>query len=259
VPIEVYYEQVVRALSETWCELLAQNVDAYLELDSPQRVIVAELLLWSSKDENYLASRLKQAGLPDDPSGRMLLRRLHESIASAPHSIHLSHVQLEGWLRARPNGLSRTFLIVIPSGLNNYTKAKPLQKQLAAAADIFCEYGIYLKLFTTEPLGVPLTTIPIEWQTTDLVKVLDSRIAAAATEQDFVARRFSDRFDSNEKPVDVETFMADYAHGSLNRMLDLGNLILQARVNRGGITNEFDFYLTRRDLCVALNEYRRMQ
>ena len=253
--LSAYYEKVAIALSESWCELLAQNIDAYLDLDPDKQHIVAELLYWSSKSEEYLESRLRQAGMPDGAGGRMLLRRLHEKCGTGQVPGSPSEIQLHAWFNTRPKGLDKTFLITHAASPNLAIEARPFEKRIAMLADSLWKNNIVLKLFTTTNPGAAFT-LPVQWSIDKLKEILDARINSAS-EPSFVGQRFSDFFDPNEKSVNVEKIMARCARGSLNRMLDLGNLILQARVNRGGITNEFDFYLTQQDLCAALKEFQR--
>ncbi|TAH48786.1 MAG: hypothetical protein EYC68_19995 [Chloroflexota bacterium] len=253
--LSAYYEKFAFALSESWCELLAQNIDAYLDLDSNKQHIVAELLYWSSKSEVYLKSRLRQAGLPDDAGGRMLLRRLHEKCDTGQTLGSPSETQLRAWFNTRPKGLDKIFLMVHPSSPNSTIEAAPFEKRIVMLADSLWKNDIVLKLFTTVNPGVSFT-IPIRWSRQNLREIVNARIDGAS-EPGLVGRHFDEFFDSLEKPVNVEAIMAQCARGSLNRMLDLGNKILQARVNRGGITNEFDFYLTRQDLYCAVKDFRR--
>ncbi|MBI4671952.1 MAG: toll/interleukin-1 receptor domain-containing protein [Chloroflexi bacterium] len=247
-----YLEQIARALSESWCELLAGDVDAYLELDRENQVAVAELLFWSS-EKGKLASQLQQAGLPDSASSRMLLRRLQESIGSSRRLTKPTETHLHAWFGVRPKDTTRTFLLVNCESATTAVEAHPYELRLESLANRLWRNGIILKLFTTAHSTLPLETLPLEWDKTTLVTAIKNRIQAAS--EPGVEQCFADFFDPHEKSLNVEAILARCAKGALNRLLDIGNAVIQARVARGGITDENDFYLNRSDLLTALRRF----
>lgn len=255
-PIIQHLENIARACAEAWIEVLTGYTSVLFKLSPSDQVALSELLYWQYTNQNNLVSRFRQEGMEDGPRLRALVRGLGQQDRSTILDFEPSSWQFEKWFGLRPPGLEKTFLIVNAQGLSD--EAKPFEERLSALASLLGQHKMYLKLFTSSSSNPHIKTFPIDWKQRDLVEMLQNRIAAAS-EPVFVGRHFSDFFDPYEKPADVEAIMAHCAHGSLNRMLDLGNLILQARVKRGGITNEFDFYLTREDLLNALKEFKRLK
>ncbi len=233
----VYLNHIARACSNSWCELLAHNAEAFLDLGAAGRAAVAELLYWSSGSEGYLVSRLRQAGLKDTASGQILLRLLQQAIG-VPHAIErLSANQLERWIALRPPGLKSTYLIASCANVDYVSQMGPFAEQLAEMSDLFSQCSVTLKLFTTAERISLLECHELKWSRQELAKHLGSRVHRA-TMAEFQSPgykgtlRFADLFNPYDKAVNADRILARYAQGSLYRVLDMANAVVQARLTR---------------------------
>ena len=231
---ETILRAVLRAIAVEWLRLLARHPQTFVQIADYEQVALTELLIWITGSFRQLEAWLRQDGLEHSSDVSDLLQRLQELSRPILHGWTPAYERLIMWLLVRPAFVGSTFLVV---DTKNYRQAD----DLALMIDILYDRGVMLKLFcdakavNSSHYG---TRVDLSWDDDALKKTLSARIREASSQ------RF-DRFEwlFADRSRDVDDRLVQHAQGSLGRLLQLGNAILDARLKRssdptGGLTYE---------------------
>ncbi|MGB4977058.1 MAG: hypothetical protein WBR35_09995 [Anaerolineae bacterium] len=226
---------IQRAIGEEWLRLLAKYPGSLLQILDYEQVAVTEALVWITGSFQQLEARLRQNGLEHTDDSNALLRRLQKLSRPIVHGWTPGYERLLTWLLVRPASLENTFLVVDTA---NSMQAEALVPMM----DILYDRYVVLKLFcnsSTIRLKHHGARVDLAWDNKALKSSLRDRISRASDQAfDEFGGLFGDRSLS-----DVDDILVEQAHGSLGRLLHLGNSVIDARVDRSndpteGLTRE---------------------
>jgi hypothetical protein len=205
-----------RAAGERWCVALAQQPGTLLWLPEGEQTLLAEWMLWIGGSLPALRRLLRNSGLQDDVSGKIVLHRLNELLPHAAPTTPDARTILE-WLTIRPPGIERTHLIVIDDVGDDRAR------RFAGLMPDLHRDGIGCTLFTTPayPGGFGQSGgIWLRWTEKELLLLLDSAVAVSRGP----AQRLVDLIELSDPSADKEEFVIDilkYADGSFARSLTI--------------------------------------
>jgi hypothetical protein len=205
-----------RAAGERWYVALAQQPGTLLWLPEGEQTLLAEWMLWIGGSLPALRRLLRNSGLQDDVSGKIVLHRLNELLPHAAPTTPDARTILE-WLTIRPPGIERTHLIVIDDVGDDRAR------QFAGLMPDLHRDGIGCTLFTTPayPGGFGQSgSIWLRWTEKELLLLLDSAVAVSRGP----AQRLVDLIELSDPSADKEEFVIDilkYADGSFARSLTI--------------------------------------
>jgi hypothetical protein len=205
-----------RAAGERWCVALAQQPGTLLWLPEGEQTLLAEWMLWIGGSLPALRRLLRNSGLQDDVSGKIVLHRLNELLSHAAPTTPDARTILE-WLTIRPPGIERTHLIVIDDVGDDRAR------QFAGLMPDLQRAGVGRTLFTASayPGGFGQSgSIRLRWSEQELLSLLDSAVAVSRGP----AQRLVDLIELSDPSADKEEFVIDilkYADGSFARSLTI--------------------------------------
>lgn len=226
------------ASGETWIAFIPHNPHAFLILGKPDQIALAELLTWVAGSDQALYVWLRRAGLKDDTTGRMILRRLQESLGKVQQVPRPMGDRLLSWLRLRPPDLLYTYLIVNGKTPTHDSLFRQQVADLASSAYRLAEARVIVKFFVppVEPaeLYTGLDRVAIQWGRDSLAEMLSARIRWASKES---RRSFADLFEppvgaqpGSELLKSADDQVVDAAQGSLSRLLRLCRAVIRTHV-----------------------------
>jgi nucleoside phosphorylase len=222
-----------QAAAETWLVFLALNPAALLDLPEIAQVALAELLIWALGSYADLNLRLSLAGLADDVEGRMLRRRLMQAPNAIDQIEPPSSNKLLNWLSIRPPGLLYTYLITRCRMATTDTRCQEQAIDILNQASDLERRGVIVKLFMPSLTDTPpgINAVALTWMPQRLEQMLSARMGLASNN---IRGTFRDLFGpmSSMLSVDPDRALAEQANGSLHTMLELGNRIVHAHVDR---------------------------
>lgn len=230
---ETILRAVLRAIGDEWLRLLARHPQTFVQIADYEQVALTELLIWITGSFRQLEARLRQNDLEHTSDASDLLQRLQELSRPIIHGWTPAYERLITWLLVRPAFVAGTFLVVD----TNYRQADDLAPML----DTLYDRDVMLKLFCDARTVNPNrygTRVDLSWDDDALKKALSARIREASSQRfDQFEWLFADR------SRDVDDRLVQQAQGSLGRLLQLGNAILDARLRRlsdpaEGLTHE---------------------
>lgn len=239
-------DATARAAAAAWRQLLALNVEALFELDPTEQSILASLLYWESGGDANLVSGLRNMGLDNPKWEEALMERLRERGSGSILVGEQGREQYRAWLRVRPRGLERMYLIVVSDEPQKVAQARANEEALVAAAENFARQNITLKLFTLNPDGLELGSQVIRWDSRALLNTLAAWVSQASGPRKTYKRAW-DLFayeDTSlvpeQEPENLDELknfadgiIAEVAHHSVSVLRDIGNELIQTRIALG--------------------------
>jgi hypothetical protein len=241
-------EALAWACGETWITLLAHNPGTLFDLAEPERLVLAELLLWVASSLNALRLWLRQSGLPENAEGRMLLRRIEEAVGSEPPPTSLSRGKLLQWLRIRPPGLQYTAIIATCQPQADTAACWEHARPWLGATHELAQAGVMLKLVMPPPpegyhLPPAVNRVMLAWEAEQLKAMLQARLKQCSG----TYRRFGELF--GPSPLEnADDLLIAQANGSLARLLQMGYAVVRLEVEG----NSPDAFLSEADLRTVL-------
>jgi hypothetical protein len=205
-----------RAAGERWCVALAQQPGTLLWLPEGEQTLLAEWMLWIGGSLPALRRLLRNSGLQDDVSGKIVLHRLNELLSHAAPTTPDARTMLE-WLTIRPPGIAQTHLIVIDDVGDDRAR------QFAGLMPNLQRVGVGCTLFTTSayPGGFGQSgSIWLRWTEKELLTLLNSAVAVSRGP----VQHLLDLVELSDPSADKEEFVIDilkYADGSFARSLTI--------------------------------------
>jgi len=205
-----------RAAGERWYVALAQQPGTLLWLPEGEQTLLAEWMLWIGGSLPALRRLLRNSGLQDDVSGKIVLHRLNELLPHAAPTTPDARTMLE-WLTIRPPGIERTHLIVIDDVGDDRAR------QFARLIPDLQRAGIGCTLFTASayPGGFGQSgSIWLRWTAKELLTLLNSAVAVSRG----LVQHLLDLVELSDPSADKEEFVIDilkYADGSFARSLTI--------------------------------------
>jgi len=205
-----------RAAGERWYVALAQQPGTLLWLPEGEQTLLAEWMLWIGGSLPALRCLLRNSGLQDDVSGKIVLHRLNELLPHAAPTTPDARTMLE-WLTIRPPGIERTHLIVIDDVGDDRAR------QFAGLMPDLQRAGVGRTLFTTSayPGGFGQSgSIWLRWTAKELLTLLNSAVAVSRG----LVQHLLDLVELSDPSADKEEFVIDilkYADGSFARSLTI--------------------------------------
>jgi hypothetical protein len=238
---------VARATADTWVRFLASNPWALLDLPRPDQMTLAELLLWLAVTRRDLHRRLDRAGLGESAQENALRQRLDASIGKKRYKGTPSLEELLSWLQIRPPGLEHTYFVVDCPAHRSWSGCGDQVTHLIVAASALIDAGVSLKICHA-PLDIDLSRVDpvqLKWERHHLQHMLGRRIYLASKER---LETFGELF-GPEPFENADGLLIDHAHGSLGKMLELGDAVIREHI-RGH--DPADHYLEPSDLMAVL-------
>lgn len=247
-PVMVSFEQsapsetplitLARSTAQTWMEILSFSPDGMLDLLPAEQVALLELLCWNFGSNSIVINLLKQAGQKNNPTDRLLIRKIDEFKTEFSSSHLPQDAVLLSWLKVRPPDLNHTYLIIPIDEFPENVRSWWLEQFIPLIPAFFLN-GIVIKLFSSLyiPVTIPLSAIRISWSEAQLKMSLNAQFDAAV---DKIRRNemglrlnFHSLFGFNasvgyfEAEEDTTDKLISASHNSLARMLTLGNGLFQ--------------------------------
>jgi hypothetical protein len=247
-PVMVSFEQsapsetplitLARSTAQTWMEILSFSPDGMLDLLPAEQVALLELLCWNFGSNSMVINLLKQAGQKNNPTDRLLIRKIDEFKTEFSSSHLPQDAVLLSWLKVRPPDLNHTYLIIPIDEFPENVRSWWLEQFIPLIPAFFLN-GIVIKLFSSSyiPVTIPLSAIRISWSEAQLKMSLNAQFDAAVdkTRRNEMGLRLNFRslfgFNASvgyfEAEEDTTDKLISASHNSLARMLTLGNRLFQ--------------------------------
>lgn len=237
-PSEMPLITLTRSTAQTWMEILSFSPDGMLDLLPAEQVALLELLCWNFGSNSIVINLLKQAGQKDNPTDRLLIRKIDEFKTGFSSSHLPQDAILLSWLKVRPPDLNHTFLIIPIDEFPENVRSWWLEQFIPLIPAFFLN-GIVIKLFSSSyiPVTIPLSAIRVNWSEPQLKISLNAQFDAAVDKnrRNEMGLRldFRSLFGFNasvgyfETEEDTTDKLISASHNSLARMLILGNRLLQ--------------------------------
>ena len=238
-PLETPLLTLARSAAQAWMDILPLSPDAMLDLLPAEQVALLELLCWAFGSNVTVINLLKRAGLKDNETGRLLIRRISEFKAEFSSSYITLDSVLISWLKVRPPDLNCTYLIIQLDELPVSARPWWLEQFSPLISALFLN-GIITKAFSSPYVSnpLPLSVIRLNWSDSQLKISLDSQFDRAVQSAidlgmpkerkiQFIELFGSGSFGYNETEERTTNRLVSASRNSLARMSTLGNCLLQ--------------------------------
>lgn len=224
-----------RAMASAWLDLLASNPDAWFELATRERALLAEFLTWGAGGWPQVELALLQRREPDQQSwtGRAFWQALSDLSARASQNrLEPDAGKVLRWMALRPMRVDGSYAIVIlrlaVAGSPPYSPAVFLDiKPDLELARVVLKLILAPEAGATE--GFPVRgLVDLCWSDGQLLQVIQARVLAA-TRGD--KPTLSDLF-AHEPFPEADRRLAEKAQGSLSTLFRIGNTVLSAHAQR---------------------------
>lgn len=244
-PIWVWHQQtapvqsplltLAQSAARTWLDILPAQPHALLNLPLTMQNDLLELLCWSLGSKEAFINLVQLNVLLEDENTQILIRKITEFESELSWINVPQDVVLLSWLKIRPFGVDQTCLILPGDDLLPVTPAWWF-KQFGSLISTLFLYGIVTKMFASSSLSMSLSIslslqeMELSWSEGRLNHSLDGQFDAAMHPKEksmgkFI--RFHELFGPGANPSDTTEKLIFSSHGSLARMLALGNHLLQ--------------------------------
>jgi hypothetical protein len=238
---------VTRAIADMWIRFLASNPWALLDLPRSEQMSLAEMLLWQTGTRQKLRQRLVQAGLGESVQENALWQRLESYTGEEQYKGTPLIDELLSWLQIRPPGLDHTYFIVDCPADRSQNGCRDQINHVASVASALIDVGISMKIYHAL-LDIELSSVDslhLTWNRDHLLHMLRQRIYLASKER---LKTFGELF-GLEPFKAADDLLVDHAHGSLGKMLELGDTLIREHIQRH---KPDDHYLYPEDLAAVL-------
>lgn len=233
-------------ITEAFIPFLVVNTYIFLTGTPEEQLAIATTLLYGAGSVENLINQLYLTGLPEEGAGRRFLAELQSRIASTVNSHYTEGRWLDIFAKVHPRNYRNSYLILdVTKQVNASVDPATLSRHIQPLINLITPLGskgIYLKLFLPEELESYLV-VPaaikgsLLWSSEDLVNLLTSRINYASSR----IRDFRQFFDRESKLPDPIERLVSASQGSPQRLIRLGNRLLQEHVSQRPIAAELNY------------------
>jgi hypothetical protein len=256
VQTEILSELILNALAASWVKFLALYPEEIFRVindcsDEPrmeQRLQLAEILRLSYGTSQDIRVALNTA-----------FQQTYDAASKSPHDVHTQlHLTIESlcenlskkrlspqvftydvfkqWFSLRPGSTSGSLIMLIdPSGC-----IKTNDKQLVALVKLLQRSRVSVVLLTCDEFltndALPTKIVKFKWEPSELERILGHRLADSSSNN----QQNLDSFVSTPVQTTYHEDLCAAAEGSLGKLLQLGNQIIQLHVTERPNSTEFE-------------------
>lgn len=242
---------IATAIATGFARFLVLNLYLFVDGSRTQKAAITTCLLHAFGSVEGAINYLYRVGLPDDELGQQFVAELHTFGPLYQPDTMGGADWAQTFVNVRPTTYQHTYLIIDMTEEPNPTaKLEAVASKIQALlnwAIVLSNEQIYLKLFLPDQLQdyLEVNEIPAEtmrWTDRDLANMLKSRLTMAGVDD------FNQLFDAQSQSLELEKQLIQAAAGSPQRLIRLGNYLLQIHLARSPNTADLNY----RDLDAAL-------
>jgi hypothetical protein len=241
-PKSAYLYLIAKSCAQAWLEFIPLNAGVWFDLTRQQQHSLVDLMSWHAQSNRRPIDLLHLNGLTDDAEAKRVKEEVAERMANVTFTNHPSGVELRRWLTLRPPGLDYTFAL-IDCPFKTTAMIHTALRDLPDLSESLLESNVILKAFAAEPISIEaaasIETSVIEWIDKNLMSMLDKRIQLTrAPDRSYAA--FADLFFPDPRASEAAPLLVKAAHGSLGKLQQLGQHVIDAHVAANATEWDFD-------------------
>lgn len=236
---------VAQSYLDHWLTFLCHNIKSFFDLSKPEQNFLGEALLWRLGSLAAFDRWLYRQKLTHLKDAQVIRAYLNEASSRRPPGKEPSLDEVQIWLNIRPSGLNISCVIINCSELAKDETNELVDNILKQTAPLRV---VSIRIFTSTAQLQRATTklVHLAWSSEYLVNALKRCMQQASRVPDI---EFSDLFGPKGFPS-ADDLLVKAAKGSFNRLLELGNKVIEKHVERD-LQNP---YLNEDDLLDVLRE-----